>query len=364
MACGGLRARALERSSKQQKSASIREGSIRLDPGERHKVSDFPRLVAIETTNHCNAKCVFCPNNALTRDRGPMTDDLFEKIVEECKAFPLEAVEPFLQGEPFSDPKILPRLEHLRRQLPKTKLRLYTNGYGMTPKKIDALGEIGLDHLYVSINTLDRTRYESTMGLSLERTLINLDYLTDPVRRNRIARKLTFRMTRLADTSIEEQDQFLRYARDKGARSFIVGLFNYKGDIGSRLPAPRYGCEHVDRLDILANGRVTLCCMDQEGTYGWGDARKLSVLKLFQHATARKYRTLHQTGHRRDIEPCGTCNLFWPLTRGLNPVEAVRMGIEYCAYRLRYRPIGMRAPRTTETAEAASGLVELRRGRT
>ena len=31
---------------------------------------DTPRLVAVETTNHCNAKCVFCPNNALARDKG------------------------------------------------------------------------------------------------------------------------------------------------------------------------------------------------------------------------------------------------------------------------------------------------------
>src|SRR5215208_5559592 len=97
---------------------------------------EHPRLVCVETTNHCNAKCVFCPNNALARDKGPMTDDLFEKIIEECREFPLGAIEPFMQGDPFSDPKILPRLVLIRRRLPDTKLRHYTNGYGMGPKKI------------------------------------------------------------------------------------------------------------------------------------------------------------------------------------------------------------------------------------
>ncbi|MGC4067700.1 MAG: hypothetical protein QM784_24235 [Polyangiaceae bacterium] len=71
-------------------------------------MNEYPRLLAIETTNHCNAKCVFCPNNALARDKGPMKDDVFDKIVDDCKQFPLEAVEPFLQGDPFSDPQILP----------------------------------------------------------------------------------------------------------------------------------------------------------------------------------------------------------------------------------------------------------------
>jgi pyruvate-formate lyase-activating enzyme len=316
-------------------------------------VNDIPRLVAIETTNHCNAKCVFCPNNALSRDKGPMSDDVFDKIVSDCAEFPLGAIEPFLQGDPFADPKILLRLEKLRRSLPKTKLRLYTNGYGMTPQKIDALAEIGLDHLYVSLNTLDPKRYESSMGLQLERTLRNLSYLTEPGRRHKVASKITFRMTRLADTSVAEQEQFVAYTRERKVRCFIVGLFNYKGDVPSQFPVPRYGCEHANRLDILRSGKVTLCCMDQNGEYGWGDVRELSVLELYRHSRARLYRELHATGRRRSIEPCGTCNLFWPMTEGLSPLEAVRMGIEYCAYQLRYRPTGIRPP-------AAEGSVGVR----
>ncbi|MGC4067701.1 MAG: SPASM domain-containing protein [Polyangiaceae bacterium] len=238
-------------------------------------------------------------------------------------------------------------------------MRLYTNGYGMTKKKIDALAEIGLDHLFVSVNTLDPKRYESTMGLSLERTLRNLEYLTeDPARKRRVAKKITFRMTRLADTSLEEQHNFLEYVRKHRVKPFIVGLFNYKGDITSSLPVPRYGCEHVNRLDILASGRVTLCCMDQDGAYGWGDVMQSSVLDLYRHSVARRYRTMHATGRRQEIEPCGTCNLFWPLTSGLSPLEAARTGIEYCAYRLMHKPIGVKAPEPPPSV--GPGLVPLR----
>ncbi len=318
---------------------------------------EYPRLVAVETTNHCNAKCVFCPNNALARDKGPMADDVFEKIIEDCREFPLEAIEPFIQGDPFSDPQILPRLEHIRRRLPKTKLRLYTNGYGMAPKKIDQMLDLGIDHLFVSVNTLDPAKYRSVMGIPLKRTLDNLEYLTDPARKHRVAKKITLRMVRLGDTTLEEQDDFIRYCKAKGVRKFIVGLFNYKGDVNSSLPVPRYGCEHVNRLDILANGKITLCCMDQDGEYGWGDVRKQSVLELYQHSTARRYRELHASGRRREIEPCGTCNLFWPLSRGLSPLEAVRTGIDYCAYIARHRPIGRKAPAATVGGD---GLVQLR----
>ena len=73
--------------------------------------AEHPRLVAIETTNYCNAKCSFCPNNALRRNRRHMSDALFEKIIESCREFPLRNIEPFLNGEPLVDPKIMQRLE-------------------------------------------------------------------------------------------------------------------------------------------------------------------------------------------------------------------------------------------------------------
>lgn len=318
---------------------------------------EYPRMVSIETTNHCNAKCVFCPNNALARDKGPMEQALFEKIVEECREFPLPAIEPFLQGDPFSDPKILERLELIRRRLPDTKLRLYTNGYGMAPKKIDAMLGMGIDHLYVSVNTLDKDKYRQVMGIPLQRTLDNLAYLTEPSRRSRVANKITFRMTRLGDTTLAEQDDFVRYCRERGVQCFIVGLFNYKGDINSGLPVPSYGCEHVARLDILASGRVTLCCMDQDGQYGWADLNEMSVLEAFNHPSAVKYRHMHKSGKRREIDPCGTCNNFWPGFHGLSALEAARTGIEYCTYMARHRPNGRKAPRGEGTT--ADGLVQL-----
>ena len=235
-----------------------------------------------------------------------MADDLFDKIIEDCREFELPAIEPFIQGDPFSDPKILPRLEQIRRRLPDTKLRLYTNGYGMSPKKTDAMLELGIDHLYVSINTLDDKKYRDVMGIPLERTLRNMDYITQPGIRERIANKITFRMTRLGDTTLQEQDDFLRYCKDKSVRSFIVGLFNYKGDINSALPVPSYGCEHVHRLDILASGRVTLCCMDQDGGAWLGGCQQAQRARTLQSPAGRAIpRLSRQRAPQRDRPPAG-----------------------------------------------------------
>jgi pyruvate-formate lyase-activating enzyme len=304
----------------------------------------FPRLVAIETTNYCNAKCVFCPNDVLRRGKQHMTDQLFESIVEQCRDFPLYAIEPFLQGEPFSDPKILPRLELIHRRLPDTRLRLYSNGYGLLPDRVDALMELGIDHLYISLNTIDPDRYQKSMGIKLDRTLTNLRYLCEPSRRRRVARKITVRMLRMTDSTLAEQRQFIDLCKELGVRPFIVGLFNYKGDIQSPLPIPNFPCEHMDRLDILSNGVVTLCCMDQEGEFPWGDVSTQPLLEVYRGAAAARYREMHWSGRRNQIHPCDTCNLFWPGLQGLPLLKQARFGAQAGWYFLRHRPTGKRAP--------------------
>jgi hypothetical protein len=267
-----------------------------------------------------------------------MSDDLFCKIIDDCASFQVEAIEPFLNGEPFMDPQITRRLKYIRERLPATKLRLYTNGFALVPARIDELQGIGIDHLFISLNTLDPTKYQSLMGLRLERTLHNIDYAVEAIRRNQLAREITVRMTRSHDTTREDEARFAAYCKQRNVNCMIVGLFNYLGDVNSTLPVPSFPCEHITRVDILASGVVTLCCMDTEGRFGWGDARTESLLDIYNGPRARSYRETHRAGRRKQIPPCGTCNLFWPSFDRLSWPRRVQFGFEYAYYLLRYRP--------------------------
>jgi len=307
-------------------------------------MTEFPRLVSIETTNRCNARCSFCPNNALARERSTMDQLLFEKIVEDCREFPLPAIEPFLNGEPFMDRDIVPRMRHIRERLPATKLRLYTNGSLMTASRLDLMADLGIDHLFISLNTLDPEQYKSILGLDLDKTLANLEHLCARADRKKITKKITVRMTRFEDTTLAEQDAFVAFCRRLGVKPMIVGLFNYKGDIASSLPAPRYPCEHITRLDVLSNGDVTLCCLDQEGEFGWGDVRERSVLEVFNGERARHYKDGQRSGRRLETPPCDQCNLFWPSYSHMSPGRTITVLAQSCAYFLRHKPSGRRAP--------------------
>jgi len=324
---------------------------------------EYPRLVAIETTSRCNAACPFCPYSVRSREKSHMDQALFEKIVEDCTEFPLPAIEPFLNGEPFVDPNIMDRMELIRRRLPKVQMRIYSNGYALSPKRVNGLCELGIDHLYISLNTLDPQKYQSIMGLKLERTLDNVKYLTDSVRRHKVARKITLRMTRMDDTTIAEQEEFKRFCDSRHVRCFIVGLFNYKGAIHSSLPVPNYPCEHIARLDIMANGKAALCCMDQEGEYPLGDLRQQSVLEVYRGETSRHYQNMHRSGHRGEVAPCGTCNVFWPSTDNTPLLRAAVHTAQFWAYFAKHRPVGIRPPKAEPAALLPDVPVEvLKRG--
>jgi molybdenum cofactor biosynthesis enzyme MoaA len=250
-------------------------------------------------------------------------------------------------------------MELIRRRLPNTKLRVYSNGYALTPKRVDELCSLGVDHLYISLNTLDAEKYKAIMGFRLERTLENVMYLTDSARRHKVARKITLRMTRMDDTTLAEQDEFKKFCNARHVRCFIVGLFNYKGDVHSSLPIPKYACEHITRLDILSSGKVALCCMDQEGEYPLGDVTRESVLQVFRGEASRRYQEMHRTGRRTEIAPCGTCNLFWPSTDNMPWPRALAHAARFWAYFALYHPVGRRAPKFRLCPEHAKQLPDV-----
>ena len=57
------------------------------------EVSSFPNMIHIEPTNHCNLKCVMCPQpRDMTREKGTMDIVLFKKLIDELKMTPAEFI--------------------------------------------------------------------------------------------------------------------------------------------------------------------------------------------------------------------------------------------------------------------------------
>src|SRR5271170_4234529 len=128
-----------------------------------------PRVpeLSLELTNLCNLKCPYCGNPALTRPKGQIGWELFEKIVEECSQEGYDLA--WLHG--VGEPLLWDRLEEavaLIKRKGAGRGSFGTNGTLLTADRITKLLEAGLGSLYVSIDSLDPEIYKATRGGKLE----------------------------------------------------------------------------------------------------------------------------------------------------------------------------------------------------
>jgi MoaA/NifB/PqqE/SkfB family radical SAM enzyme len=119
----------------------------------------FPRVVAAETTNLCNARCIMCPYPGMKRPKGFMATSLYRKIVDECASH--QGVELRLTGfgEPLLDPDLFERIRYAKEQ-GIGKVQLTTNASLLDEKKAREVMDSGLDEIMLSVDGYDTGTYE------------------------------------------------------------------------------------------------------------------------------------------------------------------------------------------------------------
>jgi wyosine [tRNA(Phe)-imidazoG37] synthetase (radical SAM superfamily) len=123
----------------------------------------LPSVLMIENTNHCNAECVMCPRDTLSRKRGFMDFGLFEKIIKEVSSMRRKPVTHLHgSGEPLLD-----RLLAERIQLAKTcrikRTFIVTNASLLFPETSKKIISAGLDKMKISFYGTDEVSYNNTM---------------------------------------------------------------------------------------------------------------------------------------------------------------------------------------------------------
>ena len=52
----------------------------------------FPKMLSIEFTSACNAKCIMCPQPDMDRKKENMSFEILEKIIKDCQGMPLKKI--------------------------------------------------------------------------------------------------------------------------------------------------------------------------------------------------------------------------------------------------------------------------------
>lgn len=244
----------------------------------------FPRAVQIETVSACNAKCSYCPysdaKKYFVQER--MSDALFEKIVNELAQWSPQLVAPYLNNEPLLDNNMIPRIKHLRLELPDAYLDFSTNASLITEHHARFLTSsyLSLSEIKINIPSTEKEEYEKTTGLSFEKAINGAKLL------KKYAENQDFKgMMRvvMVGGGNEKDEEFWKKL---GIPCKEYTLVSRAGSIENGFEPLQEvnGCRYnrqKEWMHICSNGDVILCCMDFYRTIKLGNIKNESLYDVW-----------------------------------------------------------------------------------
>lgn len=254
-------------------------------------------VLQVETSNICQAKCVFCQHSHFT-EFGTMTDKLYTKIINEASQLPgLQTFIPMLTGEPFCDKQIIQRIKYARQCLPLVNIQLYTNGSLLTFEILQQLRLMPNFHLSISLNGLNPETRKRVMGLDDWAHVVRMVRYAEQI-------KLSYRVTMVAYPEITEKE-----VRDFSA----VGgtAIQYQSWAGQQYHYERKrwtSCiRALSHMTVRYNGDANLCCFDPFGKVEFGNVNTETLEEIWTSRERQEYRDAHAVGQGNKMPMCEAC---------------------------------------------------------
>lgn len=271
--------------------------------------------IMIEVTSVCNARCIFCPHQNMSRKKMHMEDQTFEKILQRLHDEEIDPprIDLFHLGEPLLDKYVFQKVRILKKEFPKSNI-VFTSNFALANDSIiDEFIDSGLDSIHISLNATEERTYKKIMGLDYSKTVGNINHLIAKRNDVRSPLKILIAMVSCAENAGQEK-QFLHQWVDKADSVRIQRPADWGGLVEIRYGKNRYRqfkylypcLDLFDRIVIMSDGSYALCALDSEGLI------KLNIFdnKILEAFNSEFYEILRQkhiAGQIRDIGFCKTC---------------------------------------------------------
>ncbi len=296
-------ARRLVESALLGQSRLVRRGLL---AAGRDRAPRLPDIVQIETTNICNAKCVFCPRDRMRRPLGVMEEGLFRKLVDECADLAITHVRLHNYGEPFVDRHLAEKIAYAKsRGIPE--VGLISNGSLITDVVARGIVEAGLDAINISVDASGKEAFERTrVGLSYDKVIANIERLVH-VREQLGSRRPRLILSFVRQDNSEQERAFVDRWSRVADKVHVTDLHNWAGTLDGRGGAAFPCYRPWLTLTVLWDGKVALCCADFDGTVILGDARTTGIAEIWNSEPYRRVRREHLQSGGPGI--CRSCDL-------------------------------------------------------
>ena len=310
------------------------------------RLRNQPSVLAVESTNHCNLRCVMCPRgepDVMERSVGTMTDAVFDRVLDEARFFEDPCWFHWF-GEPLMHPRLFDQIERAKAHgVPN--LGISTNGTLLDARRREAILASPLDTVMIAIDGTTKEVYER-IRLSPRH---EFEEVVENARSFLAAKRTLGRRTPHTILSIivmqetaEQLGEFRSFWLDAGADEVLFKPFTTWGsqtdDFVRLTPraereaereadqaAERAGRAHPcsllwESLVIAWNGLVVPCCYDYDAKEAVGDITRQSLAEIWNGEAYQRLRRAERDGVN-DSPLCAGCteapgrprNPRWPL---------------------------------------------------
>jgi MoaA/NifB/PqqE/SkfB family radical SAM enzyme len=258
----------------------------------RDEVARWPEIVQIESTNLCNAKCVFCPRDEMERRQGIMDMALFQKVADECAALGIGHMRMHNYGEAFMDRQLVEKVRYAKL-LGIPEVGLISNGSLITEAAARGMVEAGLDAINISVDAAGKDVFERTrLGLNYDKVIANVERLIR-IRDEAGKRRPKLILSFVRQNNSAEEQTFIEHWKARADKIHITDLHNWAGTLNheSDVNFPCY--RPWLTFTVLWDGRVSLCCADFDGHEILGDLRTSTIRDIWNGPAYRAARQAH-----------------------------------------------------------------------
>ncbi|GBE20402.1 molybdenum cofactor biosynthesis protein A [archaeon BMS3Abin17] len=270
-------------------------GAIYLKRIKKEAERITPKILQIETTNACNAKCLMCPHKTMKRKISVMGLENFKKILDNVmKNYDIKRLTINGFGEPFTDKGVIEKIKYVNKKYPKLKVDIYSNAALLTKKRADELLKTNLGRVTFSINGIEED-YNKVMGLDYENTKRNVLYF---LKNNKEKRKpaLTNISMMILKENEEKAQNFVNFWRkySDSVRAYFPSdwagtLKEYVGEQNIPYGRRQWTCSALwTHIVIHSKGEFVVCCRDYESRVKFGNLIKGDDIKKLRESKAFK----------------------------------------------------------------------------
>lgn len=262
--------------------------------------------IRMEPTNHCNAHCVMCPREKMTRARGCMDMALFRSILRQAVELGATKVSLENYGEPLLDGHLFERAA-FAKSLGLETLTI-TNGSLLT----DAACQQALkcfDVIRISLCGMTADTYAKVhRGLDFDVVTGNIGKLLAMKRERGSGTRIILTFVMLWDNAddarafLDKYEPLVDGVAVWKPHNWSYGR-QYRNVSGQRRTCGR---PHTGPVQVQWDGKVVPCCFDYDSRMILGDLTCQSLADVISGPEYEHLREVHRKGDF--VEPCASCD--------------------------------------------------------